>query len=224
MLSKTIKLGNKIDITKTDYFLREEIKSHIFVSQLLDILENNVVNVAAPIEAGKLVPLHVDEEYILCFYTEKGLFKCHGKVFNRYSKENQHIIQIEILSELEKYQRRQYYRMDLVLPMKYKIKEDKWKDSFILDLSGGGIRMIGKNKLELNQSIRCTFDLEFQEEVKTVLVKGNVLTSDRVTKNDQTQYEHRVEFLDITSDTQETIIKYIFEKEREKRKQEKGMV
>jgi c-di-GMP-binding flagellar brake protein YcgR len=218
MLSNIISLGDKIDLTKSDYnFTGNE---PIYGSQVLEI-ENEIIKISAPIENGKIIPLSVDKHYYLCFYTDKGLYRCKAKIIDRYKTEKHHVLCVELSSSLDKYQRRQFYRLDCVMDFMFQNEygEDQWMEGAIIDLSGGGLKFISSKKLEPNDNVTCKIQLNHDLMPEYIEVFGKVLTSETALGY-EAKYEHRVEF-DIDQSEREIIIKYIFDEERRRRKQKK---
>ncbi|MFP4697268.1 MAG: flagellar brake protein [Eubacteriales bacterium] len=220
MINKVISIGDKIDLTKSDYNFTKQ-KNEIYVSQVIELLDDGVIKIAAPIDGGKIIPLGIDDYYMLCFYTNKGLYRCKSKILDREIIDNQHFITVKVISNLEKYQRRQFYRLDCALPFHYKTdNKDEWIEGIIIDLSGGGLRFTCSERIDKNMKIVCKLVLE---ELNDIKVTGKVLTSELV-PNEEIKYIHRVEFDNIETVDREKIIKFIFEEERRRRKKEKGMI
>ena len=71
-----------------------------------------------PMEQGKVILLPVDGEYNLCFYTQSGLYQCLARVIDRYKSDNIFVLVMELTTDIRKYQRREYYRLNCVLDMK----------------------------------------------------------------------------------------------------------
>ena len=64
-----------------------------------------------PTIQNRIIPLEVGEEYVLCFYTSKGLYKCKARIKSRGKEQNIFILILEFLTTLEKHQRRKFYRL-----------------------------------------------------------------------------------------------------------------
>ncbi|TCT15082.1 c-di-GMP-binding flagellar brake protein YcgR [Natranaerovirga pectinivora] len=219
MISKIVSLGDKIDITVVD-----KNKNHKnYISQVLEILDEKSLKVATPIEGGKIIPLTVGEEYSICFYSKNSLYKSKFKVKDRSKEDNQHFTLIELLTSLQKHQRRKFYRLNCVLMFQYK-KEEKdatWHEGTINDLSGGGLRITSKEKLKVDDLIVCNLSLCSNNKEINLAVEGKVLTANDLYIEKDRKYEYRVQFENIDIEDQEQIIKFIFEEERRQRKKNK---
>lgn len=121
MVSKIVSIGDKIDLTKLKRGFEDSAQERQYVSQLLDYLDEDNLKIAMPIEYSRVIPLDLGDKYKLCFYTERGLYQCNCEIVDRYKEENIYILIVKLTSLLEKYQRRQYYRLECILDMEYRI-------------------------------------------------------------------------------------------------------
>ena len=91
----------------------------------------------------------------------------------------------------------------------------------ITDLSGGGIRFHSENKHEVNEKLRFNFILANSKEQSYVEVNAIIIELNRVSVKPE-NFEYRAIFDEITNDTREKIIRYVFEIQRSKRRRDKG--
>lgn len=135
-----VAIGDRIELTHEASAARRALSEHKYSSQLLDFDEINLAKLSMPIFENRLIPLEVGDEYQLCFFTQTGLYQCRGRVENRYKENNMHVMDMRFLSEIKKYQRRNYYRLNCDLDIKYRMLEpeeqkvlqqlaDQWLDS-----------------------------------------------------------------------------------------------
>lgn len=238
LLSKYIAPGSRIELEAIDRVLQEDgsYKRKKFDSKVVDVLDDDRLEVLMPMEQTKLVLLPVNGEYDIHFFTTKGLFQCLARVVNRYKNGNLYLLEIELISNLQKYQRREYYRYSCMMPLKYRMltkaeevsletksstvfdEELPMTESTIVDISGGGLRYISSEDAEPDQQIYTDYFLDngkhFKHVAKILAVKK--LDSDQ--KNPK--YEYRCQFVNILNGEREQIIRYIFEEERKKRKRD----
>ncbi|MCR5793223.1 MAG: flagellar brake protein [Lachnospiraceae bacterium] len=111
--------GDKIDIIRLKDSEGNSVEARQYASKIHDIADNGLAQISMPIEGSTIVPLEVGEEYQLCFYTERGMFRCKGEVVDRYKDNALHMASVHFTTELEKFQRRQYYRLECILNIKY---------------------------------------------------------------------------------------------------------
>lgn len=117
MINSLVSIGDKLELRKLSKSIdKNEL---LYTSQILDITNDDTMNIAMPIEKGKIIPLSVGDQYQMFVYSGKGLYQCNMVILNRYKDKNIYILTIQITSELEKFQRREFYRLDCVLDITY---------------------------------------------------------------------------------------------------------
>ena len=237
LLSKYIAPGSKLELEAIDRVLQEDgsYQRKKFDSKVVDIINEDSLEILMPMEQTKLVLLPVNGEYDIHFFTTKGLFQCLARVVNRYKNGNLYLLEIELISNLQKYQRREYYRYSCMLPISYRMLTNNERiaieakkyvsfdelpmiDSEIVDISGGGIRFLSRESAEQNDLIYAIYTLGDGKKFKHVAKVLQVKTLDNPTKD--AKFEFRCQFVNILNGEREQIIRYIFEEERKKRKRE----
>ncbi len=214
-------------------------KKKMYTSQVQSILSEDTLEIVMPMEKTKLVLLPVDTEYDMVLYGDTGLYQCFARIIDRYKSNNVYIMVAELTSNLRKYQRREYYRFSCALDMHARNLEETevqaiennlpcdlshglpLKQSVIVDISGGGLRFVSDQRYEPDSLIYISYNLLKKSGKKECEVVGKVLSS-RVLENRPGTYEHRVQYVDMDTETREEIIKYIFEAERKSRRKEKS--
>ncbi len=253
MANEVIQIGNKIEMravvrrtSPTDAHT-----SDIYVSQFMQWADNNVATIAVPTFKGHLVPLRLDDIYELQFVTKGGLYRCRGKIISRNKTSgNIAVANVRFISALEKYQRRQYYRMNCIIPMTYSVLTDVQKELYkekkrslsleqklsiekklesqklvfqkatVLDISGGGMRFNSGIQQERGDILLLQPALPEAVRKKIPFLFGRIITSRRIPNKEPITFDNRIEFVEISSAEQEQIITYIFKEERDKRKRE----
>lgn len=240
MISKYIQVGNRIELESVKRSVNEygEIVRKTYRSELYEILSEDRVKIAMPMEQTKLVLLPVDGEYSMCFYTKSGLYQCLARVAERYKSNNLFVLVMELESDLQRYQRREYYRLNTILDMKSRMIDEgtdinstehvefmdtdlTFDNGTMVDISGGGARFISKVQYQQGALIRFVFSLFVNGSITEYRLIGRVLKSDEI-ENREGQFENRIQFVNIDNEDRESIIRYIFEEERKLRKKERG--
>lgn len=117
MINSLASIGDKLELRKISKNIdKNEI---LYTSQILDIASDDTINIAMPIEKGRIIPLTIGDKYQMFIYSSKGLYQCNIVILNRYKDNNIYILTIQIISELKKFQRREFYRLDCVLDITY---------------------------------------------------------------------------------------------------------
>ncbi len=220
MINGAVELGDKIEVIRKTGF---KTNQHSFFSKIQEIPSENQIIITAPIENGKVIPLEINWEYYLCIYTSRGLYRCESEVVDRKRVEHMFFATLKLKTKMQKYQRRQYYRLDCILSFQYKNDEKEvWNGGLILDISGGGLRFTSNGQLIQQEQVVCHIQLNFEEEQKHLYVPGTIIDCNIIDFNTGL-YETRVAFDTISSEAREMVIRFIFEEERKRRKKEKGM-
>ena len=240
MLSNFISLGDKIELQSMEKSRNPEKEQRIYTSRVYEILSEDTLEITMPMEQTKLILLPVDGEYDLIFYGETGLYQCFVRIADRYKSNNVYLLRIELMSNLRKYQRREYYRFSCALDMYSRnleeaeqqvLEEQKpymlqpgmpLRRSVIVDISGGGIRFMSDHKYEPGSLIYCSYHLVKDGVNKNYEVIGKVLSAQEL-ENRAGTYEHRVQYYNMDVNTREEIIRFIFEEERKNRKRDSQM-
>lgn len=238
-ITKFIQEGCKVELQPMERSktLGADAPQKTYVTKLYEIVTEDTMEVLMPMEQGKLILLPVDQEFDAVFYGQSGLYQSVVRISDRYKSNNVYILLIELLSNLRKYQRREYFRFGCVLEMGARNLEKAeietlddaqgrepilenalpLKGCVIVDISGGGLRFISNEKYEPDSFIYCSYTLLNNGEKKKYNVVGKVLAVKEM-ENRRGAYEHRVQYYNMNSKVREEIIKYIFEEERKSRR------
>ena len=119
MLTKYVEAGEKVElqIVSKDAGDNPDVERRVYTSQVYEVLSEDRLEITMPMEKTKLILLPVDSEYDVYFYTEAGLLQCFARIIDRYKSNNVYILVLELISNLRKYQRREFYRFACALEM-----------------------------------------------------------------------------------------------------------
>jgi len=236
--------GCKIDVVELADSNGEMKIEHAYVSSLYSVIETDIIEITTPQKKNTLVPMHQGVKYKLIFTTEKGLVRADCVVLDRYQSSNFFLTKVQIIGKLSKYQRREFYRIDCLVPCRFteledddllvpsiqmlrqniltkKEKNEKISEEYgtIIDISGGGIRLTAPYSMKENDYFLFDFDLALDNGVRHVELVGRCVGSDHIPDTDL--YSHRVKFdFMFEKVSQEIIVRYIFEIERKRRRKE----
>lgn len=240
MIEKLISPGDKVELKSTVSVVlpdgTEGVKT--YKSSVHDILEDGRLELLMPMEQQKLVLLPVDGEYDVCFFTGGGMYRANVRIADRQKINNTYIVVVEMITNLHKFQRREYYRFNCVIDMDVRLLTEHEIDAFgkgladlvpnavmtrgvIVDISGGGLRFVSRDIHEQGTILLMKFSLPIQEVEKPFEIPAKVIYCGEI-ENREAEYENRVKFEFIGGATREEIIKYIFDAERKNRKNGRG--
>lgn len=244
MISNFIKVGMKLDIMVEPTGNEEKDNAReMYTSQIQNVFTNGDIEIAMPIYQRKLILLNNSIRYQLIFFTGKSYYSAIGSVVERYKSDNQYFARIELKTQLERFQRREFFRCECIIDILYneiptqelnaeplndlieryeKIDmHNEMTEGVALDISGGGIRFVSRQKNEVGSVVRLVFELPVHDEMKTFQAVGTILSCE-LQKDSKLKYECRLKFVYIKSADREDIVRYIFERERQLRKLSRG--
>ena len=235
--------GCKVDIRIIQLMEKDEIDAAqgIYYTSIFDVTKDGI-ELQMPMVGGRLQLLPKNIRYEFIFSTSTGLYKAQGTVRDHIKKQHFYLLKIELTSPLEKFQRREYYRITCMVPMIFMgVTEDAAMEDTIdavrekmtagnemtvrgigtiLDISGGGARFTSSNSLANVKYLLLEFQLP-QENKKGPLdinVVAKVIESKQADTRDK--YTHRVKFYFKDPRMKEQLIGYVFQEERRIRKKE----
>ena len=233
MIEKFISAGDK------DVVLPDGTRGiRLYKTSVYDVLDDGRLEIVMPMEQSRLVLLPVGGEYDVCFFSHGGMYKADVRIVDRQKINGTYIILAEMLTNLHKYQRREYYRFNCIIEMEARelskeeieafkeadgavIEEREMNRGVIVDISGGGLRFVSRRLYECGSIILLSFKLPIANREKSFTLAAQVILSKEI-ENRRDEYENRVKFVYINNQTREEIIKYIFDEERKNRKNGKG--
>jgi len=113
LLEQYIQLGQRIDLESVTRIMADgepQQLRKVYSSKVYEILSEEKIEILMPYEQRRVVLLPVDSEYSIYFYTENGMLECKARIVDRYKSNNVFILVMELLTNLRKYQRREFYR------------------------------------------------------------------------------------------------------------------
>ncbi len=234
MIEKYLAPGYKIEMRYASHNAKQRDGAEMqmpktYISQIYDVLSEQDIEVLMPIEQSKITLLPLNAVYTLIVYTPTGVYQCNAKVAERYKKDRTYLNRMRLVSEIKKYQRREYYRHNCSIPIftrkldQHEINDRLWDveqqgiEGETIDISGGGVRFITRDQYEAGDMILCSFELPLKIETEEYHIMGKVLRVTAAGKYENRQ-DVRVQFEDVTTVIRDEIIEFIFEDERRQRR------
>ena len=212
--------GDKIDIFASGL----SDNSTSYKSSFSDKLTDSMWEITMPVDSGRVVLFQLGTQFDFIIYTQnKTILKSSAIVRQRF-------LAIELINNLEKIQRRQFFRLPCTIDMDfYEVRYDDKAESelefckkmyknhainsknmntvksVILDISGGGIRFSLSTPLEEGTYFMAQFSLALEECTQQFNIVCKVINCtqsfDRMTER-------------------EKIVRFVFEEERRIRRRE----
>ena len=211
-------VGDRIEIETPKSM--SEINKKTLLSQVLDIVSENIFFIGTPIIHSTLAPIPIGEVINITYSIKNtGVFIFQAKVVDRKTQDNMSYMKIEKIGDIYKTQRRNFFRLDVVLnvAISFTDKNGSIKNiqAISKDLSGGGTRLISRESLVLNSIVKLIIDTKS----KPIMVEGKVIRCFPFINND---YDIGIIFDEIDEITSSKIVSFVFEHQRKMRK--KGLV
>lgn len=212
-----LSLGDKIEIELYDS--DGERKDPVLVSQHESLLEDGSMVILAPIHAGYLYPLNRREKVGIVYEKNSGIYKFDAVVAEPRLSGLIRMIRIVPISEPIPIQRRNFFRLNIVLDAKYRIFAQKNANEVVRgeyikaiskDLSGGGICLLTMEEPILNWYVEAKLDIDDEITFVGIIVRSTPIRS----AGSIYKYEMGVEFIKIRDIDREKVISYIFSSQR----------
>ncbi|KNF08252.1 type IV pilus assembly protein PilZ [Gottschalkia purinilytica] len=199
------KTGNKV-ILGRKFRDDEEYTSRI------EKFDNGDIRILTPISKSKLVGFREGAEIKLVVFDKDKMYKLNGIVQRNIEDNTLHYTDIKPVSEINKIERRNYFRVSMSKKIKV-ISHSIGRKTFYadtIDISGGGMQFITDKVL--NDDDELLIELNIDDEI--ILLNGKVINI--ITSQYTQKLRYCVKFVDMDFRTQDKIIKYLFKVQRER--------
>mgnify|MGYP005851431677 CR=1 FL=1 len=182
----------------------------------------------SPMREGNVFPVRVGWNMDVYFTMKDDLYKFNSSVLQRWTRGNLSFLKLEVLGDIRKIQRREFFRLESNVPVKYRIiklstddKDNKepMKSCVTKDLSGGGLCLRIREEVERNSLIKGEVDLGPEKKIPFV---GEVIRVDIIDGGKKYKYEIGISFKKIKKNDKEEIIRFIYSEQRRLRR--KGFI
>lgn len=227
------------NVTDLELVIETEPQKRVSLKcELIEILTAGKVAVSIPIYNGRRVPLEIGRRVRVFFKKEDvGVCNFNGLVVSRHLEGEMPSLHLQLVSAVDKNQRRDFYRLQLVTDVIFRLQTGvaiekqvdngkvieveipSYRDIAVVtrDISGGGLRAMVGEHFNPGQQITVIILLEDERvEVTAEVVRCQLFDSTVM------RYDCGLKFLDVDEKDRSRIISFIFEKQRNLRK--KGLV
>ena len=245
-LKEVITPGDKIDIRLTHKVNLEENggeTAQIYQSSVSDYLSDTELEILMPTKEGRVMLFQVGAELEFTFFTRHGMYNARGIVSKRYRTDNLFLLAVVIRSELAKFQRREFFRIDCMIEIEYyKIREEVAElpttallfaelldvsyigtsiKAMMHDISGGGLRFSSEDQLKKGDFLLFVIRLTNDRMDETFYLVGQVMAADP-SPQIENLYMNRAKFIFKDLKDREKIVRFVYDEERRILKKENG--
>jgi c-di-GMP-binding flagellar brake protein YcgR len=217
-INKFINMGDRINLLVLNDYDKNQ-----YVSKIDSINEDGTIDVLIPISKSKIVYIKNDTVLKVVISKEGAIYEFKAKIINKLYGTIP-LLKLMIVSDVEKIQRRNYFRLKSLKTIKIRkivnLKEklfDEYFEATMVDISGGGLAFSTQVELEINDSIELSLDLT----LNSINLLGKIVRADKdeskVKKN-----SYGVNFEKISEIERNIIMRFIFEEQRKLAK--KGLI
>ncbi|MDM8533102.1 PilZ domain-containing protein [Clostridiaceae bacterium HSG29] len=229
---KMLKTRGNIHVLEEIDGERVELKSTIIGVDY----ENNRFLMYNPIYKNRIYTLSKDKTFVFRYIDNKsGIYSFNGKILNRIKEKGLYILKVELLGNLKKIQRREFFRIDLIKNVIIKEPlEEKYKESLemieligkiefsekkylLKDISGGGFGFYSNDKFAIGKIIVAKINLGMGD----IEIMGKVVRTISIDIENK-KYLIGVQHLQLTTNKRNLIVNFIFERQRQMR--QKGLI
>lgn len=224
-----VKAGTKLEI---EIIYPDGASSAKMVSQIEAVQDERKALIAVPMLEGIYHSLKKGTRLVAFFLVNIDIYRIELYFFNavvvkRVHDEKIPVLLVELTGEIGKVQRREYYRTECSLDIKYSLvkidsegreKPENYKNTITRNLSGGGVCILAKEKIHVRSMVKCMLSLKG----KKISFRGKVVRVSPYEKQGIYNYEYGITFTEIKDSNREDIIRFIFREQR--RMRQKGLI
>ncbi len=214
-IDKIIKILTNVEVE----VVSEKEYEGTYLCKIEDIENKKELHISLPIEKGNIIPLRVGTHVIINITEKDGVYSFGENIIRRVTTPYPHFI-INYPKKINRIQRRNYVRMLLNVPVEMIMEDGSVNRGVSIDLSGGGLLIaFAKKEFEINTNVILNFKLTNGKEycgIKGVIRREKGFEPVEGIPNNKKGYG--VDFIDIDQNSREEIISYLFELQRDRRK------
>ncbi|MHC6179388.1 flagellar brake protein [Clostridium sp. JNZ X4-2] len=199
-----------------------EIDGQTYKSNIQDI-SDDCIGINIPVNNHKYIALKKGDKIRAIYYSGKNIYSFHTVVVGR-KIEKILIIMIKKPMEIEIVQRRNFVRVQIIFDVLCAVVPEKGYlgnlsdqvrtfNAYSVDMSGGGMKIVVKDKLEYKLRIGDIIIVTIPMENDSLTVKGKIVRIDR--NNDNSKLILGLAFTDLDKMNRERIIRLLFQIMRE---------
>lgn len=204
-----LKAGEKIRI-----LLDDNGKDIEFVSRVEELIGEDGFVASKPISADIYRRLPLGRIVKVELFREDGVYYFAAQAVEMVKSRETFSVMMNILSDKHRLQRRNFYRLKTLTALKISWKihgSDMHMGCDAIDISGGGVKILSFKKIDAGTSLKMFIRIPGLEGRE---LSGRVVRCSHSAKN-ESAFEIGVEFTDMDSASEDTILKYIFKEQRE---------
>jgi len=202
MIKPELHIGLRLEVTRKDDL-------RVYVTRVED-MSNLEFAVGVPFGSTTTGVFHPGEE-IFCWFGDKEDQALWGFAACVLRREVRRIplYYISLPNSFERVQRRNFFRLPILIQAQYRLIGDThWHKAFVIDISGGGVRLSHRDPLAHLDIVQVTFALHKSDP--HFLLQGQAMRVERVDSAGVLMYQTGIKFINLPMGTQDRLVGYVF--------------
>lgn len=241
-MEKVLKPGIPLELLSKRYkFDDEEAAEHKLASSIHDLIDDRRIVLTNPVIKSRLIPVHAGERYNAYFFSSK-IYTAPVTVIKSRADGNFRVVDVELTGSLEKFERRQYYRLETTIDVRYlvltadnakefqmAVKEGRllqmpgFQMGTTVDISGGGLRYTSRTDIPKDAMVITHMVAQLPSgDKKNYIFLGKIIETSLM-NGQRGCFVHRMKFVDMKQEAREEFVRFIFEWERDRLKKMSGL-
>lgn len=196
---------------------------------LVQGVEDNTFTIHVPTKGRDRLVLDSGDRVKVSYYEEGASIVFESTVISRTLEGDIPLYRLALPAEAERVQRREHVRLDISLNIRYQKVEmdednnpvpvERPQKAVTRDLSGGGLQLVSRERLEVNDLILVYLDLkDWKGRDRHLQVLAVVKRVEMLNQRGQQCWAAGVAFKEINPRDQDVIVSFIFRKMLERRR------
>lgn len=191
-----------------------------YLSQVAD-LPGDMIKVTVPLVHGEIIPLRVDLDVLMYFTGDQAVYSYKTKIIGREEEGEVPLLHLAIPEDKYRIQRREFFRLEVREKVMYRLLDEKLepmsvlKESYTLDISGGGVKMFIKEPVQKGTMMELYLQIPGLENIAIISKIVNIFDV-------EAGLAFGIKFIEIGEYIQEEIISWLFDYQRKLR--QKGLL
>ncbi|MBO6208113.1 MAG: flagellar brake protein [Lachnospiraceae bacterium] len=241
-MEKILKPGIPMELLSRKYkFDSEEAKEYKMASSVSDVIDDTHIEITNPVIKARSIPVHSGERYNAYFFGSK-IYTAPLTIVRNRTEGNIRVVVAELTGSLQKFERRQYYRLECSIDVRFlvltaenakefqaAVKEGRlltmpgFEMGTTIDISGGGIRFTSRTDIPKDSMVITHMVATVPTgEKKNYVFLGKIIETSLM-NGQRGRFDHRMKFVDMKQEARDEFVRFIFEWERDRLKKMSGL-
>ena len=241
-MDKILKEGIPLELVGSRFNLDDAgAQEKKMAASVHEVIDSSHIVLTNPLIRSRMIPMHKGERYNAFFFSNK-IYQAPIVIRGNRREGTFHLVEAELTGTLQKYERREFFRLEVSVPLRYLVLSadnakdfqeavkngslltmEGFKECTTLDISGGGIRFTAPDPIPQNSMIITHLVATTPAGKNRNYVFLGKLIRTGLLNGSRDIYDHRLQFVDMKREAREEFVHFIFEWERDRLKKRSGL-